>query len=241
MVAKMFRPDRLLCVQVQVFERCEGLARVKFGCVCKLWNKVRQALAVHTLNEPHELKPALEVWGNNLLILESLAQIVAAATQPLSNFCAMQDDKVKPYDTIVLPPGVYKQRALCSKPVKLISQASWQSQDRNQQCKAIGSCITSDSVIFWQERAPAVLVNADAVCLQHLTFKVEAAAHEYSCVAYGPVGRAITMKQCTVLGSTGLRVPFSLDPLSQLLLRMEGCTIQVAFYVLLTALWLNLP
>ena len=138
-----------------------------------------------------------------------------------------QDDQVKPYDTVVLPPGMYKQRVLCSKPVKLISQASWLSSDHDQNVKATGSTITAETVIFWQERAPAILVNADAVCLHNITVKVEAAAHEYSSVAYGPCGRAITMKQCTVMGSTGLRVPYTLDPLTVLLLKMQGCTIQV--------------
>jgi hypothetical protein len=161
---------------------------------------------------------------------------VTGAAHLFSKFSTLQDDQVKPYDTVVLPPGMYKQRALCSKPVKLISQTSWQSKDHDQQVKPTGSSITSDSVIFWQERAPAILVNADSVCLHNITVKVEAGAHEYSSVAYGPDGRAITMKQCTVLGSTGLRVPLSLDPLTQLLLRMEGCTIQVAFFSLLAAL-----
>lgn len=131
---------------------------------------------------------------------------------------------------------MYKQRVLCSKPVKLISQASWHSSDHDQQLKATGSSITADSVIFWQERAPAILVNADAVCLHNVTVKVEAAAHEFSSVAYGPRGRAITMKQCTVLGSTGLRVPYTLDPLTVLLLKMEGCTIQVDLCLLLVVM-----
>jgi hypothetical protein len=134
---------------------------------------------------------------------------------------------VQPYDTVVLAPGMYKQRVLCSRPVKLISQAAWLSNDHARHVKATGSAITAESVIFWQERAPAILVNADAVCLQNLTVKVEAAAHEYSSVAYGPDGRAITMRQCTVMGCTGLRIPYTLDPLTQLLLRMEGCTVQV--------------
>ena len=146
---------------------------------------------------------------------------------------SVQDDQVKPYDTVVLPAGMYKQRVLCSKPVKLISQASWHARDHDQHVKTTGSSITADTVIFWQERAPAILVNADAVCLHNITVKVEAAAHEYSSVAYGPCGRAITMKQCTVMGSTGLRVPYTLDPLTVLLLKMQGCTIQVVIRLLL--------
>lgn len=97
---------------------------------------------------------------------------------------SVQSDQVKLYDTVVLPPGMYKQRVLCSKPVKLISAASWQSRDHGKQVKATGSSITADSVIFWQERAPAILVNADVACLHNITVKVEASAHEYSSVAY---------------------------------------------------------
>lgn len=142
-------------------------------------------------------------------------------------YANVQDDAVKDYDTVVLSPGMYKQRVLCSKPVKLIAQASWLSNEHDQHLKAKGSSITADSVIFWQERAPAILVNTDAVCLHNITVKIETAAHEYSSVAYGPGGRAITMKQCTIMGSTGLRVPYTLDPLMQLLLKLQGCTILV--------------
>jgi hypothetical protein len=35
------------------------------------------------------------------------------------------------------------------------------------------------------------------------------------------------MRQCSIMGGTGVRIPYSLDPLRVLLLNMESCTVQV--------------
>jgi hypothetical protein len=98
--------------------------------------------------------------------------------------------EIQPYDTVVLSPGMYKQRVLCDKPVKLISQSEWDRKCTSEDAPDARS-LTSQSVVFWQERAPAILVNAEAACLHNVAVRVEGASHEYSCVAYGPHARCV--------------------------------------------------
>lgn len=92
---------------------------------------------------------------------------------------------------------------------------------------ALPCALSSGTVTFWQERPPVVLCNCDTVCLSGLTLRVSHASHEYSSVAYGPDGRSVTLDACHVMGHTGLRIPYALDPLRVLRLNLLRCVIEV--------------
>ena len=163
-----------------------------------------------------------------------------------------------PYDTIVVHPGLYKQKVLCEWPLKLVSlgvhtsplpagpavphiapvDAAGPSTSRALAGAGAGvepsgppalpCALSSGTVTFWQERPPVVLCNCDTVCLSGLTLRVSHASHEYSSVAYGPDGRSVTLDACHVMGHTGLRIPYSLDPLRVLRLNLLRCVIEGA-------------
>lgn len=201
-----------------------------------------------------------------------------------------------PYDTLVLHPGLYKQRILCEVPLKVVSAAhhdlalssgaalqacprapasssisppvaaaaahavaspqagdttparrgpaghagigvlassAWLGAAPAQQGRATAQSLppaaplSSAAVTLWQERPPVLLSNTDACCLIGLTVRVAHASHEYSSVAYGTEARAIVMRHCHVMGGTGLRVPYPVDPLRVLLLQLQDCVVQV--------------
>jgi hypothetical protein len=180
--------------------------------------------------------------------------------------------KARPYDTIVLDPGLYKQRILCTIPLKFIAKvlhasprcvppmllseshcltasryscATTSPQNGALPLEGAGDDgadgaeawpsgppplpppLTSAAVTFWQERPPVVLCNCDTICLAGMTIRVAHASHEYSSIAYGSEGRAITMEACHVMGGTGLRIPYAIDPLQVLLLSLRSCVIEV--------------
>lgn len=137
--------------------------------------------------------------------------------------------EVRPFDTIFLAPGMYKERVLCEVPVRLIGRTSPPSA-----CGTLttdqphaAAAVDGNAVILWQERAPAVLVNADACSFSNIIVRVVHASHEYSCVAYGPNARCITLQGCSIMGGTGLRIPYSVDPLRLLQLHMRKCVVRV--------------
>ena len=201
-----------------------------------------------------------------------------------------------PYDTLVLHPGLYKQRILCEVPLKIVAASHLQPpvchaeadsaaadtgqgsapspaapaaaaaalaspQEPAQSGRDCASPVrtgigvltasarlrlaahskepctermmpsaaplSSAAVTLWQERPPVLLSNTDACCLVGVTVRVAHASHEYSSVAYGTEGRSIVMRQCHIMGGTGLRVPYHVDPLRVLLLNLQECVIQV--------------
>jgi hypothetical protein len=222
----------------------------------------------------------------HVLFVSASTVYVSDARLSLSRSCAQSHgylvQAANPYDTLVLYPGLYKQRVLCEMPVKIISLAMHTNpealhapgrttaftcsalalRDSTQLlpthslgCGGAGTSasgggagaaqapaaagarpcgppplappLTSSAVTFWQERPPVLLSNTDAVCLTGLTIRVANASHEYSSVAYGSDGRAITLEACHVMGGTGLRIPYSVDPLRILLLSLRSCVVQV--------------
>jgi hypothetical protein len=138
--------------------------------------------------------------------------------------------EVQPYDTVVLKPGMYKRRVLCNVPVKLISEVGHLHGTCSSAIHGgmpLAAPLSGDSVIFWQERPPALLSNADTLCLSGVTVRVMHSSHEYSSIAYGPNARSIVLDSCHVMGGTGLRIPYSIDPLRVLQLNMKRCVVQV--------------
>lgn len=141
----------------------------------------------------------------------------------------MLQEEVKPYDTVILAPGMYKERVLCEVPVRLIGRACSATVDdratMERPCTA--AAIHGGAVILWQERAPAMLVNADTCYCENIVVRVVHASHEYSCIAYGPSARSITLEGCSIMGGTGLRIPYSVDALRLLHLTMRNCVVRV--------------
>lgn len=138
--------------------------------------------------------------------------------------------EVKAYDTVILDPGMYKERVLCEVPIRLIGRGSSSPVDGAATALEQPKCAASvdgDAVILWQERAPAVLVNADSCYCQNIVMRVVHASHEYSCIAYGPNARSVTLEGCSIMGGTGLRIPYSVDPLRLLQLSMRKCVVRV--------------
>ena len=233
-----------------IFSHCEGISRLQFGAVCKLWRDTRIENAVHDVRGDAQLQAAVQVCSLTRLAISSAplhscrqtptCRAVKNQMPPQGRPCAQA---AKPYDTIVLHPGLYKQRVLGATPMKLISSSlynplqscpkppaaacgaspqAWQSGPG-----ALSPALSSSAVTLWQERPPVVLSNSDTMCLVGVTIRVAHASHEYSSVAYGSDGRSITLECCQLMGGTGLRVPFSVDPLRILLLNLRGCVIQV--------------
>lgn len=125
---------------------------------------------------------------------------------------------------------MYKERVLCEVPVRLVGRGSTPPADYAatpfEQANS-AAAVDGDAVILWQERAPAVLVNAESCYCQNITIRVVHASHEYSCIAYGPNARSITLVGCSIMGGTGLRIPYSVDPLRLLQLSMHKCVVRV--------------
>eukprot|EP00892_Ulva_mutabilis_P006950 jgi/Ulvmu1/4627/UM002_0358.1 len=181
---------------IHIFKRCDGISRANFGLVNKLWNKVQHDASLHHVSGSTELRRLLE-------------------------------EEVKPYDTVVLAPGMYKERVLCEVPVRLIGCTSTAVDGRACMDRLCASgAIHGGAVILWQERAPAILVNADTCYCENIIVRVVHASHEYSCIAYGPGARSITLEGCSIMGGTGLRIPYSVDPLRLLYLNMQNCVVR---------------
>lgn len=124
---------------------------------------------------------------------------------------------------------MYKERVLCEIPVRLVGSAPASSANSAAAVDrpTPAAVVNGGAVIFWQERAPAILVNADTCYCENIIVRVVHASHEYSCVAYGPNARSVTLDGCNIMGGTGLRIPYSVDPLRLLHLSMHNCVVRV--------------